>query len=490
MRIRSLALGFFAAAVLCRAEGLAIEPPETERQVASVLADRCLACHGPTKQEGGYRVDSFAWLKKPGDSGAKPIVAELAAESELFKRLISPDEDARMPAGAPALSTEQIALFEQWIAAGAKVSAELETKPISSWARRSREAKFLEHYPAALPVTALALAKPVLATPTASDGLGSPSDEKRHGEDLSLWTSGYGEALQWQLSETETKLVQRTATAGAHVSDVDLTEDGRLLVVTSGTPGAQGYVELFIRNDAGYQLAWTHTCPDLPADLAFAPDGKHLAVGQSDGQLLIVNLNVEHPELSTTQVSAPHADAILAVGWSTKGDRLITGSRDRTAKIFDTDRWQLIANYDRHERAVGGVAYLDRHPVSLDETGKLRLWSGDDSDRTLAERDNQARFLEQVVAFEDRVWFAMGPDVRSFQSERKTVDDGKDDAGKPKQKTSTHWKPADELLSNSTAWLLSMDANAKVIAAGNEAGEVYVWQRGEKQLWRKFTVRP
>lgn len=488
--MRILALGFLVASIQCCAEGLTVEPPETERQVASVLADRCLACHGPTKQEGGYRVDTFARLRKPGDSGAKPIVAELVSQSELYQRLISPDVDSRMPAGAPALSPEQIALFEQWIAAGAKVSAELETKPISNWARRSKEVKFLEHYPSALPVTALALATPALATPNSSDGLGRPSYEKQGSEDLSLWTSGYGEVLQWQLAEAETKLVQRTATAGAHVSDVDLTEDGRLLVVTSGTPGTQGYVELFIRNHSGYQLVWTHTCPDLPADLAFAPDGKHIAVGQSDGTLLVVSVNVEQPELSTTQVSSPHADAILAVGWSSKGDRLITGSRDRTAKIFDRDRWQLIANYDRHERAVGGVAYLERYPVSLDETGKLRLWSGDDSDRTIAERDNQARFLEQVIAFEDRVWFAIGADVRSFETERKTVEDGKDEAGKPKQKTSTRWKPADDLLSNSPAWLLSMDANAKFVAAGNEAGEVYVWQRGEKQVWRKFTVKP
>ncbi len=53
---------------------LSAEPPENERQMAAVLVQRCLACHGPAKQEGGYRVDSFERLRKPGDSGANPIV--------------------------------------------------------------------------------------------------------------------------------------------------------------------------------------------------------------------------------------------------------------------------------------------------------------------------------------------------------------------------------------------------------------------------------
>ena len=133
------------------------------------------------------------------------------------------------------------------------------------------------------------------------------------------------------------------------------------------------------------------------------------------------------------------------------------------------------------------MAYLDRYPVSLDETGKLRLWTGDDSDRTIAERDNQARFLEHVLQHGKRVWLAIGADLRSWETERKTVDDGKDDQGKPKQKTTTRWKMSDELSSKSAAWLLSLDANDKCIVAGSEAGEVILWRLGEQQpslrLW-------
>lgn len=449
-------------------------PPESQQRVAEILVERCLACHGPTKQEGGYRVDSFQRLRMPGDSGAQAIADGKPGASELMKRLTTDDVDMRMPSGVAALTSTQIAAFEKWISAGAKSDAEYESKPIVTWARTARKVKSPEHYPAPLPIVAIALS-------SSADG-------------MHAWTNGYGEVLKWNLLEPEQQLVQRVAIAGVHVSGIQLSADDRLLAVASGAPGTQGFVEVFIRRESSYELAWTHTCSDVPADMAISPDAAQLAIGQSDGTLVIVDLvnvvETKQPGETNTRVLSPHADAILAVAWSEKGDRLITGARDRTAKIFDTSKWQLIANYDRHERAVGGVAYLDRYPVSLDETGKLRLWSGDDSDRTLAERDNQARFLEHVVARQGRVWFAVGPDLRSFEIERKTVDDGKDDAGKPKQKTTTRWKVVEDLASSGADWSLSMDVNSKFVVSGTESGRIVLWKLGERQPLRVFLAKP
>lgn len=461
----SLALRILSTALLClTTHALCAQPPADQRQLARILVQRCLACHGPMKQEGGYRVDTFEHMRKPGDSGSRPIEAGHADGSELYKRLTTSDVDARMPAGAPALPSAELKLVEQWISAGAPIDKEIEAKSLVTWARGARQSSTPEHYPKALPITAVAL---------------STKNEPK-----SIWTSGYGEALEWLLGEPELKLERRQLTAGLHVSDIDLSSDGGLLAVASGTPGTQGFVEIFSRTDTGFELVWTHPCADLPADLAIAPTGQQIAVGLGDGTLLIGDLTELKHSKVTSRLLSPHADAILAVNWSASGDRLITASRDRTAKIFDTSKWQLIANYDRHERAVGGVAYLDRYPISLDETGKLRLWSGDDSDRTLAERDNQARFLERIVAKDTRVWLAVGPELRSFEIERKTVDDGQDEAGKPKQKTTTRWKALEELSSNADSWLLSVDASAELVAAGNESGQVIIWRNGEKQpIW-------
>ncbi len=463
----------------------AAPPSENVQQLASLLSARCIACHGPDKQAGGYRVDTLARLRKPGDSGASPVVAGKIEQSELFKRLTTDDADLRMPAESPALPADQIALVRQWISAGAAIDPELEELSIAALGKRKMPRQPPAQYPSTLPVTSVALS-----------GAAMTSEAKAAEDDtpvaaVNIWTSGYGEVLEWHLTDgAPARLAQRIATSGSHVAALDISGDNKLLAVSSGEPGIRGFVEVFGISEKAVNLVWSHACPDISNALAFSPDSQQLAFGQSDGTLWIAAPGSTQDVEWKTRSFAPHADAILGLNWSEQGNRLITGSRDRTAKIFDTSDWQLIANYDRHERAVGGVAYIEKHPVSLDETGKLRLWSGDDSDRTVAEVDNQARFLEHIVAIGPRAWYAMAGNLVSSEVESKLVDDGKDDAGKPKQKKSLRFKRAAELKSNRSAWILSVDVDAKFIAAGNEQGEVIVWRQGQAEPWQSFVAKP
>ena len=54
---------------------LAEEVVSFQRDIAPIFQQRCMACHNEEKTKGGYRVDTFEWLAKPGDSGEKPFVA-------------------------------------------------------------------------------------------------------------------------------------------------------------------------------------------------------------------------------------------------------------------------------------------------------------------------------------------------------------------------------------------------------------------------------
>ena len=58
------------------------DPVSFRAQIAPVLINNCLACHGPKKAEGGYRVDNYERLLSEGDSGSvgvkgKDIVFEI-----------------------------------------------------------------------------------------------------------------------------------------------------------------------------------------------------------------------------------------------------------------------------------------------------------------------------------------------------------------------------------------------------------------------------
>ena len=89
-------------------------------QVAPLLISNCLACHGPKKAEGGFRVDSFERLSQEGDSGAAGLVPGNVKESEVFRRIASEDEDERMPLEGDPLPAEHVDLIKKWIEQGAK----------------------------------------------------------------------------------------------------------------------------------------------------------------------------------------------------------------------------------------------------------------------------------------------------------------------------------------------------------------------------------
>ncbi len=166
---------------------------------------------------------------------------------------------------------------------------------------------------------------------------------------------------------------------------------------------------------------------------------QHLAIGTQDGRLQVIRLiGTSQPHIEEL---TPHADAILALAWSEDGKRLITSSRDRTAKLFDASTLELIASYDRHERAVGGAAFLKSRPLSFDETGRVRWMAGDDSDAIVAEQGGLPRVLQQVIVVAMNCSF-MTPICSSTQAEKKTVDNGKDDEGQAEEKRSNTFSRA------------------------------------------------
>ncbi len=106
-------------------------------QVKPVLAERCLACHGVLKQEGGLRLDTAALAQKGGDSGPAIVPGDSLA-SHIYARVTSTDESDRMPQEGDPLKPEQIAVLKAWIEqnATAPVDEQPEKDPREHWAFR------------------------------------------------------------------------------------------------------------------------------------------------------------------------------------------------------------------------------------------------------------------------------------------------------------------------------------------------------------------
>jgi hypothetical protein len=115
-KITVLAVGLTLAAGLTRAA----DKIDFEKDVAPLLAEHCVKCHGEEKQKGKLRLDLKAEALKSGKSGKPVFTAGDHAKSELIARIILPkDSDDLMPPEGGPLPEKVVAVFKEWVTQGA-----------------------------------------------------------------------------------------------------------------------------------------------------------------------------------------------------------------------------------------------------------------------------------------------------------------------------------------------------------------------------------
>ena len=88
------------------------------KQVAAILANQCVSCHGPEQKKGGLDLSRRATALTGGKSGTA-IVPGSPDESLLVDKVA---EGEMPPKGA--LATEQVAAVRAWVEAGAPYASE------------------------------------------------------------------------------------------------------------------------------------------------------------------------------------------------------------------------------------------------------------------------------------------------------------------------------------------------------------------------------
>jgi hypothetical protein len=315
--------------------------------IAPILIDNCLACHGPKKAEGGYRVDTYHELLKAGDSGEVPIATAPDQASELLRRIVSDDDSERMPAESEPLTPEQVQLVRQWIAAGGTFDGEDAHQSLAFVVPSARYADPPEVYSQAIPITAIAF---------------SPDGK-------SIVTSGYHELAIWNADDAQ--LMRRIKNVGQRVFGLAFSPDGQTLAVGCGEPGRSGEVRLIDFN-TGETTGVIAKSTDVVLDLAYRPGTAQLAIAAADSSIRIVNTET----LEEVRTIASHADWVTAVAWSDDGTRLASASRDKSAKVYDGETGDLLISYLGHGAAVRGVSILadNLQVVSVGADHKLHRW--------------------------------------------------------------------------------------------------------------------
>ena len=430
------------------AEALSEEarPVSFRSDIAPILLDHCLACHGAKKAEGGYRVDSYGELLKAGDSGEPPIPTSADQESELLRRVICEDESERMPEGSEPLKGDQIELLKNWIAAGASFDGDDANEMLSLVIPPVQYADPPQAYAQVLPIT---------ATVFSPDG-------------TQLVTGGYHELVIWNVADAV--LVRRIKNVGQRVLALAFSPDGITLAVGGGEPGRSGEVRLidFASGEIKGVVARTG---DVVLDLAYRPGTDELAIAAADATIRIVNVK----SLEAIRTIASHADWITAIAWSDDGTRLASASRDQSAKVYDGATGELISTYIGHGAAVRGVSILpeNKQVVTVGSDGKLHRW----------DIDGAAKVAEIAIGGEGYKLIRNGNRLLVPCSDKRLLNID---------------------LSNNTIsqqyighndWVLTVCRQAGVtdggwIASGSMDGEVRLWNAADTTLVRSWIAKP
>ncbi len=116
-----------AAIFLASVDSPLMAEVDFQRDIQPILAEHCLQCHGVDAKErkSDLRLDLREPALKGGESGIAAIVPGKLDESELIRRITTPDADAIMPPPGhqKPLSDKQIQTIKQWITEGAKFEA-------------------------------------------------------------------------------------------------------------------------------------------------------------------------------------------------------------------------------------------------------------------------------------------------------------------------------------------------------------------------------
>lgn len=89
------------------------------RDVRPIFESKCMRCHGPQKQRGGFRLDRKSDAMRGGEEYAPAIAPGKADSSPLYKLVAGGIDGKKMPPEGESLTAEQIAVLKQWINEGA-----------------------------------------------------------------------------------------------------------------------------------------------------------------------------------------------------------------------------------------------------------------------------------------------------------------------------------------------------------------------------------
>jgi WD40 repeat protein len=338
--------------------------------IAPIFKENCFACHDAKKRKGKLDMTTVEALRKGGVKELDPVTPGKPEESHIVDLLKAKDK-SRMPPpeSGDALPAEKIALIEQWIKEGAKLDTGITEKSdlIRELRARWQPPTPPASYPFPVTITALAF------TP----------DGKQ------VVVGGQHELTVWDANEG--KLVKRIRTRAERAYAMAFLPDGKL-AVAGGRPGQEGDVRIYDINakgkdengvavldgvaDKAVMIKQLLEADDSVLCLDVSEDGKKLVSGGCDRMVNVWDLSEGYDKAKLEQSIENHADWVFGVVLG-PDNKLLTCSRDKTAKVWDLKTKESVLTFPTHQQPVYGVAVAadGKQGFSVGEDNQIRTWA-------------------------------------------------------------------------------------------------------------------
>jgi WD40 repeat protein len=186
-----------------------------------------------------------------------------------------------------------------------------------------------------------------------------------------LAAGGYKEVRLWDLEANTSQVIGKTS---GPVRALAWNSDGTQLAAGSGQPGVGGEVLIVTGMLSGAdptRVATLKEHRDVVESVAFMPNGAVASAGIDERALV-----TELPAGKVLRALADHTNRVVAVTVTSTGKYLLTGSLDKTVKVWSATDYLPLANIDANVGQVNALAALPGSEsfAVAGEDGNIRLF--------------------------------------------------------------------------------------------------------------------
>jgi hypothetical protein len=376
--------------------------------VLPLLRDKCVACHGQDKKNGGLQVHNYTALMQGGSSGA--VVKPGDPENSALYLAVAHKKEPFMPPRSPALPKEAADLVQRWIAGGALENAGskaiLAAKPTVDVSLKT-VARGKPEGPPPMPPATLAQ-DPVVRTGRANAvtalaaspwaplvAVGGQKQVLLYNSDtldlLGVLPFPEGEPHVLKFSRNGSlllagggrggksgKVVLWSVTTGERV--IALGDESDCVLAADVSPdqsmvalgGPSKMIRIYSTRD-GKPVHEIKKHTDWVTSLEFSPDGVLLATGDRNGGLFVWEAFTAREYFSLRG----HTAAITDVAWRPDGNVLASASEDTTVRLWEMENGSQIKGWGAHAAGTESVKYgKEGRLVTCGRDRLVRLWDG------------------------------------------------------------------------------------------------------------------